>query len=277
MFNSTRGRKVVLGSLLATVLALAVSGVVPVLAYQAGTTLTATITATGHGKQTFGWDISKSASPDIWNLPLVETGTSQFIIAVNKVPASDESYVEGQICVTDGGSLPTENLQIVEVVQYKVASTRFQDYASAVVDVSAKPVLASGESYCYPYQTAFTPIAGATYRSTAHITITNHSGWLPGGQRSRPCAFGPSPKADFSLPGGPDVVENGAITVSDSNGMSWSFSDSGSVTYARTFVCMDGRDQGTYTNVATILETGQSASASVQVNCELGEPDPGPD
>ena len=276
MFNSTRGRKVVLGSLLATVLALAIGRAVPVSAYQAGTTLTATITAIGHGKQTFSWDISKSVSPDIWNLPLVETGTSQFTIAVNKHPASEESYVEGQICVTNGGSVPTENLQIVEVVQYKTGSGKFLDYVTSAVDLSAKPVLSPGESYCYPYHTAFTPVAGAMYRSVANITITNHSGWLPGGQRSRTCSFGPNPKADFNLPASPDVVENGAITVSDSNGVSWSFSDSGSVTYAQTFVCMDGQDQGTHLNVATILETGQSASASVQVNCEL-PPDPGED
>jgi hypothetical protein len=277
MVNLKRGRKVVLGSLLATVLALAIGRVMPVSAYQAGTTLTATLTAAGHWKQTFAWDISKTVSPDTWNLPLVETGTSQFTIAVNKHPASDKSYVEGQICVTNGGSVPTENLQIVEVVQYKNGSGKFLDYATSAVDLSAKPVLSPGESYCYPYRMAFVPVAGAVYRSVAHITITNHSGWMPGGQPSRTCSFGPNPKADFSLPASPDVVENGAITVSDTNGMSWSFSDSGSVTYARTFVCMDGQDQGTLTNVATILETGLSASASVVVNCVLPPPDPGAD
>jgi hypothetical protein len=62
--------------------------------------------------------------------------------------------------------------------------------------------------------------------------------------------------------------------MEDTFGGSWSFSDSGSVTRDRTFTC--DADQGSHPNVATILETGQSASASVSVNCEV-PPDPGGD
>jgi hypothetical protein len=123
----------------------------------------------------------------------------------------------------------------------------------------------------------FSPVAGATYRNAAQVTITNHAGWLPGGKNcpgSAPCPFGPNPKADFSLPSSPDVVANSTITVNDSNGSSWSFSDSGSVTYTKTFTC--DAEHSTRPNVATILQTGQSASASVQVNCDL-PPDPGGD
>jgi hypothetical protein len=78
------------------------------------------------------------------------------------------------------------------------------------------------------------------------------------------------------LPATPDSVVNGTITVIDTNGSSWAFSDSGSVTYAETFACDSDQDPGSHPNVATILETGQSASASVWVNCEL-PPDPGGD
>jgi hypothetical protein len=264
---------------LVPVLALALIQGTPVSAHQAGTTLTATVTATGHWKQTFGWSITKSASPDTWSLLPLETGTSEYTVTVTKTAVSDETNIDGQICVTNGGSYPTENLQIVEVVQYKTGPGKFLDYATSVVNLSAKPVLAAGESNCYPYRVTFAPVAGATYRSVAHITITDHAGWMPGDKHCpglSPRPFGPSPKADFNLPGSPDVVENGTITVSDSNGMSWSFNDSGSVTYTETFACISDNDQGTHPNVATIAETGQSASASVQVNCEL-PPDPGGD
>ena len=261
-----------MGSVLASVMVLGV----PVLAQQAGTTLTATKTATGHAKQTFGWSISKTVSPSSLTVNTLETGTAQYTISVNKSAASTEASVDGQICVINGGSFPTENLQIIDVVQNKVGSDPFQDYASAVVDLSAAPVLAVGESHCYPYSVSFTPVAGALYRNVAQIRITNHAGWMPGGKNCpgpASCPFGPNPKADFSLPGSPDSVKNATITVNDSNGSSWSFSDSGNVTYTKTFTC---NDQGTHSNVATILETGQSASASVQVNCEL-PPDPGKD
>ncbi len=277
MVNNKRNSRVMIGLALVMVLALTILWDTPVSAQQAGTTLTANLTAAGHSTQVFSWDIAKSVSPDIWNLSAGQTGTSQYSITVNKHAVSDGAYVDGQICVTNGGSFPTENLQIVDVVQMKLGSSPFQDNVSAAVDLSAKPVLAPGESTCYPYRVTFTPVVGATYRNTAQITITNHAGWMPGGQNCpgpAPCSFGPNPKADFSPPGSPDAVENGAITVSDTNGSSWTFSDSGSVSYAQTFTC-DG-DQGTHANVATILETGQSATASVQVNCDV-PPDPGLD
>ncbi len=277
MINAKRSRRGMVGLALITVVALTIVWGAPVSAQQTGTTLTADLTAVGHSQQVFSWDIAKAVSPDTWTLPFGETGTSQYTITVLKVAASDEAYVDGQICVTNGGSFPTENLQIVDVVQVKAGSGAFQDYASAGIDLSAHPVLAPGESACYPYHVTFSPVAGVTYRSAAQITITNHAGWIPGGKNCvgpTPCPFGPNPKADFSLPGGPDAVENGTITVSDSDGAAWSFSDSGSVSYTETFTC-DG-DQGMHPNVATILETGQSASASVQVNCDV-PPDPGPD
>jgi hypothetical protein len=181
--------------------------------------------------------------------------------------------------VTNGGGSATENLQIVDVVQYKLDAGQFEDYVSSVVDLSAKPVLAPGERYCYPYSVSFTPVAGATYRNVARITITNHSGWLPGGNHCPGpdrCLFGPDPKTDFSLPNSPDLgLANSTITVSDSNGGLWSFSDSGSVSYTETFTCdiNNPDDWITLTNVAMILETGQSASTMVQVACVDITPD----
>jgi hypothetical protein len=262
---------------LVTVVALAIIWIAPASAQQAGTTLTAYKTATGHLTPGSTWEISKTVTPDTWDLSAIfptpsVSGTAQYAIAVTKLGGSGETYVDGQICVTNGGGVATENLQIVDVVQYKSGPGKFQDYASGAVDLSAKPVLAPSESYCYSYSVTFTPVAGADYRNVAHITITNHSGWLPGGNNCPGpalCSFGPDPKADFGLPDSPELaLASGTITVSDSNGGSWTFSDSGSVTYAETFVCDANQPPSAmYTNVATILETGQSASASVQVNC----------
>jgi hypothetical protein len=54
------------------------------------------------------------------------------------------------------------------------------------------------------------------------------------------------------------------IHVDDTNGYSWTFSSSGSVTYTKTFTCAD---RGGNVNTATIRETRQSASATVTVTC----------
>jgi hypothetical protein len=60
------------------------------------------------------------------------------------------------------------------------------------------------------------------------------------------------------------TIVNNSIDVDDTNGGSWAFSTGGSVSYTRTFSCAD---KGTNPNTATIRQTGQSDSASVQVRC----------
>ena len=45
--------------------------------------------------------------------------------------------------------------------------------ASVPLDMSINPVLDPGESQCYPYSIPFEPVAGATYRNNARVTVTN--------------------------------------------------------------------------------------------------------
>jgi hypothetical protein len=224
---------------------------------QSGTTLSATKTATGHFTRTFDWTIDKSVTPDTWNLFNGDTGTSQYTVSVTKDSGTDSVYVDGQVCVTNGGSVATENLSITDVIQDKIGAGQFQDYLSTPLDLSAKPILNAGESYCYSYSIPFTPIANTQYRNVAEITITNHSGSLG-------TPFGPDPKADFTISDTPTIINN-SITVDDTNGQQWTFTDSGSQSYDKTFSC--GADAGKHDNTATIEETGQSSSASVTVNC----------
>jgi hypothetical protein len=60
------------------------------------------------------------------------------------------------------------------------------------------------------------------------------------------------------------VEINGSVTVADTNGGQWSVSNSGSISYDGVFSCADS---GQNNNTATIVETGQSDSAQVTVNC----------
>jgi hypothetical protein len=240
----------------------------PAHAQQNGTTLSADKTATGHLTRTFHWTIDKSVSPDNWDLFSGDSGSSNYTINVTKDSGTDTTNVTGEICVTNGGAVPTENLAISDEVQYKHGSGQFQPLTTSSVDLGSKPVLGPSESNCYPYSIDITPEAGAEYRNVAHVTITNHGGWIPGGQNCPGpslCPFGPDPKADFSIPTSPDQFVNDTINVDDTNGGSWAFNASGSQTYDKTFTC--DADAGTLNNTATIRETGQSDSASVTVNC----------
>jgi hypothetical protein len=261
-------------------LVLSVAFVLPALAQgpttatggQAGTTLIASKTASGYWERTFEWTIDKSATPDTWNLFHGDSGTSQYTVSVTKDGSSDKYFVEGEICVNNVGNVPTQDLAIVDEVQYKVGSGQFQTLATVVVDLDDYAALGAGESHCYPYRVYFTPIDGALYRNVAQITITNHSGWLPGSNNCPGpdlCPFGPDPKANFSLPSSPTLIHD-SITVNDSNGNSWQFNTSESVKYTKTFTC--DADQGQHDNIASIIYNddstpGPSDNASVAVNC----------
>lgn len=262
------------------VLVLSVSFVLPALAQgpittsgeQAGTTLTASKTATGYWERMFEWTIDKSVTPDTWNLFLGDSGTSQYVVSVTKDGGTDESFVEGEICVNNVGRFPTQDLAVVDEVQYKVGSGQFQTLTTVTLDLDGYAVLGAGESHCYPYKVYFTPIADAAYRNVAHVTITNHSGRLPGSNNCPGpdlCPFGPDPKANFSLPSSPTLIHD-SITVNDTNGDSWQFDTSDSVQYTKAFTC--DADQGEHDNTATITYNddgtpGPSDHASVAVNC----------
>ncbi|MFQ3664224.1 MAG: hypothetical protein SNJ69_17750, partial [Chloroflexaceae bacterium] len=174
--------------------------------------------------------------------------------------------------------------------QYKTGAGQFQDYVSSTVDVSARPVLGAGESYCYPYEVTFTPVTGATYRNVARVTITNHSGWLPGGRNCpgpASCPFGPEPREDFSLPDSPTLIETdetavvtdapscpvGFICTPGASGP-WTFSGSDSVSFTTTIrnVSAPCDENVSLHNTATLTEqdSGQQRTASATVTIYTG-------
>lgn len=160
-------------------------------------------------------------STGLWASPTPPAGTS---LEAEKTAAGfweqrdegDHIGVRGEVCVANDGDLPTENLAILDVVQIKVGSGEFVDYVSAPVDVSVSPLLMPGESRCYSYEIEFSPVERAKYRNLARVTITNHSGWLPGAAHCpgpEPCPYGPQPKAGFRLPGKPKG-RSGSLPIS---------------------------------------------------------------
>jgi hypothetical protein len=111
--------------------------------------------------------------------------------------------VHGQICVTDSGNSPTENLSIVNTVQaYSGSTTRS---FSSTVDLSQNPIIAPGDTYCYPFELTIKADSEqeALFQMTTAITITNHTSmvddrkYCPG---TKPCPYGPEITSDISLP-----------------------------------------------------------------------------
>lgn len=255
----TRRMSIVLSLLLIFVLGvMALASATTTLAQgQAGTTLSAYKSADGFWERRITWTIDKSAAPAELNLSCGDSADVTYTIAVAKT-VHEVAGVRGQICVTNGGDRPTENLKLFDRVLYKTGAGQFQPLEGATWTLEPAQ-LAPGETQCYDYEITFTPVPGALYKNEVQVTITNHSGWLG-------TPFGPSPDASFSLPGMPAVSGPESITVNDSQGGSWTFSNSGSASYTRTFRCPE--NAGTHTNRATIFETGQYDEATVTVYCE---------
>jgi hypothetical protein len=231
---------------------------------ESGTTLSAEVDCQLHWTKTFQWTIDKAVTPATLDMFRGDSGSAEYTITVTKDGGVEEAWVDGQITVYNGGAVATENLAITAVLKNGYGAPN--DFlASAPVDVSGNPVLDPGETGVYSYRVNIPvtggsfpqPHAGGTYKVTANVTITNHSGHL--GE-----AFGPSPSCTDTMPGCP-VLVNDSIHVNDSNGGSWAFSDDGSTSYEKEFTC-DG-DEGSHNNTATIQETGQYDTAAVTVNC----------
>jgi hypothetical protein len=237
-----------------------VAGLVTVFAPSAlaTTPLTISKTATGHWTRSFEWTIDKSVTPDTHVLKTGESGTSMYTVALTKSIASESIWVDGEVCVTNNGDVATENLVIEDrVIALHDAGQRTL-VTRTPLDLSSNPVLDPGESACYPYSFPITPFPGATgYQNEARATITNDP-------REPGEPLGPGAEAPFTLPASPTVV-NDQVNVQDTNGMSWLFTDTGSVSYTKRFTCDE--DEGKHDNTATIVETGQSDDASVTVTC----------
>lgn len=222
---------------------------------QAGTTLTASVTANTSYVKEYTWQIHKNVTPDSWDIFKGDSATSEYTVGVERENPTERAWIEGNVTVHNGGGVSTENLSVILELRDGVPPP--DDLLGIYpLDISANPVLDPGETGTYPYRIYLTPAqvhAGGNYKVTANVTITNHSGRLG-------TPFGPGPSATATLPVSP-VTLNECIHVDDTSGESWLFNDSGSVTYTRRFT-----GAGTYNNTATIRETGQSASASVRVN-----------
>ena len=251
---------------LATACVVAVAAAVVAPSAFATATISASKTATAHWTQSYNWTIAKSVDVASHTLQDGKSATSNYTVAVTKALASERIWVDGEVCVKNESDGPTEGLQIADRIRVQKPDGNYATLEKGLLDTSAKPVLDPGESHCYGYSFDITPVAGALeYRNIATATVTNDPRATTPDER-----FGPTTYAIFTMPGAPTVT-NGKVDVDDTNGMSWQFSDSGSVSYAKTFTCP--ADAGHKGNTATIRQTGQSSTVAVDVTCKKPEKD----
>jgi hypothetical protein len=253
-----------------------------------GTTLSASKMATGFWNQQteYDWSLQKLANPTAVTLSRGESVSVAYTITVERTKASEaDTYgVSGQVCVTNGGEVTTENLKIIDQVQYKDRSGQYQDLSGASQLILPSQQLSSGEAACYSYEIRFSPAATTQYRNLARVTITNHSGHLGD-------EFGLEPKADFLLPSAPTtstemdteaeltdllVCPSDFTCIPDDIGP-WHFSQDGTVTVTVSIQNDNAPYQSTFTltNTATLVEseTDQERVSSAMVRITT---DPGP-
>lgn len=221
-----------------------------------GTTLSSDITVTTERTRTYPWTLTKTASARSLDLFRGDSATVTYTVTATKGDGVERAYLKGTVTVTNGGAVATQDLTVI--VQSSLTPRNAPVLASVTLDLGAKSQLQPGETATWPYRVEVpAAVIGETYKATAVITITNHSGSLG-------YAEGPSPAASAPMTAAIGDV-NATVNVDDSFGPTFAFTASGTRTYARAFRCDE--DRGDKVNTATIRETGLSASATVSVSC----------
>ncbi|MBW6441457.1 hypothetical protein K0B04_00930 [Patescibacteria group bacterium] len=173
-----------------------------------------------------------------------DSGKSEYTIEVTKGEGTDRDWgVSGEIVVTNPAPYPAT----IERVEDQIIGL-----STLVVecDVEFPYELSSGETLTCTYEA---PLSDGTTQVNSATVVT--SGDVNGNTTTADIVFGE-----------PTTKVNDKINVSDSNSDgTWGFSDDGSVSYEETFTCNE--DEGNHENTATIDETGQADSASVDVKC----------
>jgi hypothetical protein len=194
--------------------------------------------------RTWEWEIEKSVDPEIWDLFTGDSGTSDYLVEVTKTGFTDSDWAVA-------GSITIEN------------NTPFAATITGVEDVVSPDIAAAVDcGVMFPYDLAAGGTLECSYSANlpdgsnrVNTATVSTSGPVDGGQAMADVIFGD-----------PTTEVNASVNIEDTYaGFLGEVSDSDSFTYERTFFC--DADEGQHDNTATIVETGQSADASVTVNC----------
>jgi hypothetical protein len=126
----------------------------------------------------------------------------------------DTFAVNGQLCVINTGNAATRDLMALLQLQYKLENGSFQDLPGVFFGIIPSEELAPSATRCFDYQMDFKPMKEVEeYQVAALVTITNYSGYLPGGQLCpgpATCPFGPLSIVTFTY--GPTNLPTETLT-----------------------------------------------------------------
>jgi len=207
-----------------------------------GHDLTVSKTAAASYKRTYDWKIEKTVAEPSTVYSSDGTSSFDYTVTLTKDAGTDSNFaVSGEITVNN----PND---------FGVSGVNVTDSLCEITGGSDLVVPAQG-SATVKYVCAFDskPVDGT---NTATATWNKDTYKTPNASASG--------SADYIF-GDPTEVVNETIDVTDTNGQSWKFSDSGSETYTTKF---EGDPAGTCTtheNTATITQTKASANADATV------------
>jgi hypothetical protein len=194
--------------------------------------------------RTYTWDIKKTVDVALHQLFNGTSGTSNYTVTVTKTGYVDSAWtVTGSITIYNPAVFAALIASVTDVVGGAGAAT-------VNCGVGFPYSLAPGGTLNCTYNKALPDGTNRVNTATA-----NTSNVVPGGSGTANVTFG-----------NPTKVVNATVNVTDTYaGSLGSFSDTGSKSYPRKFTCPE--DVGDHPNTAKIVETGQSSSASVHVDC----------
>lgn len=195
-------------------------------------------------QRTHTWNIAKSASRSSLTMLTGESGSTEYAVAATRTGHIDSDW-------TASGSINVENPNPMAATVTGVSAALTGDIRASVnCGVMFPYTLAAGQSLPCTYRVSLPDASPRTVSAVAETT-----GVVGSNQTA----------AGFSF-GAPTTEINREVTVRDSFAGDLGTFNSGDVRkYGRTFTC--DADRGVHGNVATINQTGQSASADVTVTC----------
>ena len=210
--------------------------------------------------RTYRWQIEKTANPSILSmLPDDPPESVVYLVSVDQQGHTDSDWeVSGDITIQNPAEYSAVISQVVDIISYETGPA-----IPAPVDCGQNfPIsLAPGGSLTCTYNAGLPN--GTTRTNTALVSAET---------RGVDTSASATAEVIFSEP---SIKINDTVHVSDTyydtvaqpgDPYPWEFTGSSTVAYTRAFACP--ADAGTHPNTAAIMETHQSDTASVEVNCE---------
>ncbi|HKY74471.1 MAG TPA: hypothetical protein VJ246_04125 [Patescibacteria group bacterium] len=202
--------------------------------------------------RTFDWNIDKTVSESALNVLTGQSSDVAYLVSVTKTGFHDSDWnVEGTITISNPTLMAATLTSVSDILSDPLN-------VDVICDVEFPFVLGRNQSLTCTYTSPLN--SGDDRVNTANV---NTSGKVGGNTISVPVVFGE-----------PSALIHNTVAVEDTmTGPLGVVAGDTNFSYLHTFVC--DADAGNHENTATIVQTGQSASASVVVTC-ITPPAPSP-